>query len=129
LEDRLSIQGFSDVTALYPVADQLLVSTRESTMLLELQPETRVCSIDTKMSASPTLAVGSVSDELFLHVGSELVTLRQVGSGLATESSWQTSQDKEIVTAAISGDLVVAAARGGEVFILQGSSENIRELW
>jgi DNA damage-binding protein 1 len=129
LEDRLSIQGFSEVTALFPLASQLLVSTRTSTTLLQIRPEIHVVPVPDTLSATPTLAASSVTDSLFLHAGSGAVTLLSTEGEVAVKSLWRTSEGQEVVTASISGDLVVAAKRGGEVAILQWGSDDIKELW
>lgn len=129
LEDRLNIQGFSEVTAMFPIAERLLVSTRTSTTMLQIHQGAHVLPLTATISALPTLAVGSIGDSLILHAGPRVVTLRAVDAELTIKSSWQVADGQEIVAVSISGDLVVVAKRGGEVSILQRSSEKFQELW
>jgi hypothetical protein len=48
---------------------------------------------------------------------------------MATKSTWQTGEEEEIVAASISGDLAIVAKRGGDVSILQRTSDEVQELW
>lgn len=114
---------------MFPIAERLLVSTRTSTTMLQIHQGAHVLPLTATISALPTLAVGSIGDSLILHAGPRVVTLRAVDAELTIKSSWQVADGQEIVAVSISGDLVVAAKRGGEVSILQRSSEKVQELW
>ena len=105
------------------------MSTRTSTTLLRIQPDAHIVPLTATLSTSPTLAIGPIVDASFLHVSPSAVTLRSSDGGMATKSTWQTGEEEEIVAASISGDLAIVAKRGGDVSILQRTSDEVQELW
>ncbi|WVQ95773.1 hypothetical protein IAU59_002872 [Kwoniella sp. CBS 9459] len=134
LEEVVSVEGVEGVERVWSLDDQsghsrLLLSTAYTTLLIQVDPEISLVEMAEPITSSTTLAAGVLptADVLVQVTPSSIALWSDVTSGLSA-GSIELDKENEIVAAQVSGELVIAAKRGGEVLLLEASPNGLNPI-
>lgn len=128
LEELVTIQGLHDVQRMWSLTDstatsRLLLSTSNSTVLLQLQPEISVIPTTDIIFNSETLAAGILPGaELLAQVTPRGLFLWSDLTNGQLEAQVEVDKETEIVCAQVTADWAVVAKNGGNLVVFHVSN-------
>ncbi|WVQ78968.1 hypothetical protein IAT38_001060 [Cryptococcus sp. DSM 104549] len=134
LEEIVNVEGLEEVDRMWSLTDasgtsRLLLSTSATTFLLQLEPDIAVIPAAPPISSMATLAAGLVpDDDLLVQVASHGVFLWADISAGKLVAGYDVGEETELVTAQVSGTLIVVANLGGGVSVLDVSKDGFKLL-
>ncbi|OCF33570.1 hypothetical protein I316_04642 [Kwoniella heveanensis BCC8398] len=131
LEEIISVEGVEGVERMWSMTDtsgnsRLLVSTASTTLLIHVDPEVSLVDIAQPIASIATLAAGLLpaADVLVQVTPSSIALWSDVLSGLSA-GTVDVDKENEFVAAQVSGELVIAAKRRGEVLLVEATPNGL----
>ena len=103
---------------------RLLISTATSTTILHLEPDVTEAEVSEDVRSRRTLTAGLVKEHLVQVTSQGVQIWSDIGAG-TTVGQWSVEGGQEIVTAQVHSQLVLVAARRGELSILAASGQGL----
>ena len=107
----------------------LLLSTGNTSMLLKVGQDVSFVPTCQEFGGTPTVAAGLSSKQHLIQVTPKSIIMwADVGDG-STAASWTPESGTDIIAASVSDDVVIAASRGGLLYVLSASHAGFTLSW